>query len=164
MTISVLFFISRQIARYYKTQSFTPEMEDIFMFLALAFYLTMAGLYLSALPVVYRLLDYAAGLEPAWPTLYSDDVYMVEEFFAIDMLFWATLWSVKFSLLFMFRRLTNGLPRYRTYWIAVMCFTVIVLIGAIISNITACSSMTAWFTPGTSFRQAMEVGLWTANN
>lgn len=153
MSLSVLFFISRQIARYYKAQSFAHEMEDIFMFLALAFYLTMAGLYLSALPVVYRMLDFAAGLEPAWPTLLSDDVYMLKEFFAIDMLFWATLWSVKFSLLFMFRRLTNGLPKYRTYWLAVTCFTGIVLVGAIISNITACSSMTAWFTPGMSYKR-----------
>ncbi len=153
MTLSILFFISRQVARHYKTQSFVPEMEDIFMLLALVFYLTMAGLYLSALPVVYRLLDYAAGLEPAWPTLYDDDVYMIKEFFAIDMLFWATLWCVKYSLLFMFRRLTTGLPRYRLYWICIMCFTTIVLIGAVISNITACSSMIAWFTPGTPYGQ-----------
>jgi|SRR5271170_3307374 len=148
MTISLPFFIFRQVARYYKMQSFVPEMEDIFMLLALAFYLTMDGLYLSTLPVIYRVLDYAAGLTPPWATLVEDDVYILKEFFAIDMLFWATLWSVKFSLLFMFRRLTNGLPRYRAYWIFVMYFTVIVLIGSIISNITACSSMTMWFTPG----------------
>jgi hypothetical protein len=160
MTLSVLFVIARQIARYYKTQSFVPEMEDIFMFLALAFYLTMDGLYLSALPVVYRLLDYAAGIEPPWATLVEDDVYAIKEFFAIDMLFWATLWSVKFSLLFMFRRLTKGLPKYRAYWIFVMCFTVIMLIGAVISNITACSSMTAWFTPGMPFlKNALLLGL-----
>jgi hypothetical protein len=124
-------------------------MEDIFMLLALAFYLTMDGLYLSALPVLYRLLDFADGVGPPWATIIEDGVYMLKEFFAIDMLFWATLWSVKFSLLFIFRRLTNGLPRYRAYWVFVMCFTVLVLIGAVISNITACSSMTAWFTLGT---------------
>jgi hypothetical protein len=152
MPISAVFFVSRQVARYCKTKSFVPEMEDIFMFLALAFYLTMDGLYLSALPVLYRLLDFADGVAPVWPTIIEDGVYMLKEFFAIDMLFWATLWSVKFSLLFIFRRLTNGLPRYRAYWVFVMCFTVIVLIGAVISNITACSSMTAWFTLGTLFR------------
>ena len=155
MSISVVFFVSRQVARYYKTQSFVPEMEDIFMLLALAFYLTMDGLYLSALPVLYQLLDFADGVAPPWATMIEDGVYMLKEFFAIDMLFWATLWSVKFSLLFIFRRLTNGLPRYRAYWVFVMCFTVIVLIGAVISNITACSSMTAWFTLGTLFGQML---------
>src|SRR5579871_2338497 len=118
------------------------------MFLALAFYLTMGSLYLSALPVVYRLLGFAAGLEPIWPTLFSDGEHMLKEFFAIDMVFWATLWCVKFSLLFMFRRLTTGLPRYIAYWYFVMGFSVVALIGAAVSNITACSSMTAWFTVG----------------
>lgn len=148
MALAVVFSIVRWIARYFKTHSVIPEAEDYFMFLALAFYLTMNALYLSALPVVYRLLDFAAGLEAPWATLIDDDVYMLKEFFAIDMVFWATLWCVKFSLLFMFRRLSTGLPMYRAYWYFVMGFTLVVLIGAAVSNITACPSMTAWFTPG----------------
>ena len=58
----------------YKTQSFVPEMEDIFMLLALAFYLTMDGLYLSALPVLYQLLDFADGVAPPWATMIKDGV------------------------------------------------------------------------------------------
>ncbi|ELR04949.1 hypothetical protein GMDG_00206 [Pseudogymnoascus destructans 20631-21] len=48
----------------------------------------------------------------------------------------------------MFKALTNGIALYTNIWWGALAFTVLTLIGCIISNFTSCSSMDAWFTPG----------------
>lgn len=111
------------------------------MILALAFYVTMDGLNISALPIVYQRLDHLDS---------SAEGEYVPEYFAI-ITFWATLWCVKFGQLSMLYCITNGLAGPRIYWYIVIGFTILAIIGAVISNIIACSSMTAWFTPGITF-------------
>src|ERR1700757_1415535 len=45
-----------------------------------------------------------------------------EVFFTNSMLLWLTLWSVKFFMLFLYRRLVASLPNHLRWWWAVLGF------------------------------------------
>lgn len=143
MAISILFSIVRWAARYSRPNLAVSATEDIFMFLALAFYVTMDGLLLSVLPVVYQRLDN--------PVSSVEDEYIIKVYFAINIIFWPTVWCVKFSQLSTSYRLTDGLACPRKYWYIVTVFTILAIIGAVILSVIPCSSMTAWLTPGITF-------------
>ena len=137
-------------ARYFKTRKIPLDSEDLFIYMALASFAIMCALYLAAMPTFYNTEAIGAGKMEPYASLPNDLVALLKEFFAVQIFFWLTLWSVKWSLLFMFRRLTEGLPLYARIWWGVLVFTVLTFIGAFISEFTSCSSMHAWFTAGKS--------------
>lgn len=118
------------------------------MYLALASFAITCALYLATMPTFYNVTAIAAGKMAPYASLEADLVPMLKEFFAVQIFFWLTLWAVKWSLLFMFKALTNGIALYTNIWWGALAFTVLTLIGCIISNFTSCSSMDAWFTAG----------------
>jgi hypothetical protein len=148
MVLAVVIVILRTTTRWWKAHIF--QVEDYFMWFALASFISMCAIYLAAYPTLYSALAVAAEEEPPWATMESDLVAMLHLFFAVQLLFWTTLWSVKFSLLWMFRRLTLGLPLYGRIWLAITIFTLITYLACVVTEFTSCSSMTAWFTPGMS--------------
>ena len=140
------------------------EMEDIFMYVALASFAITCALYLAAMPTFFNLMAIKKGRMQPYPSLEHDLVVMLQEFFVVQFFFWLTLWAVKWSLLFMFRRLTEGLPEYNIVWWAVLVFSILTFIGACVSNFTSCSSLHAWFTAGQCSTprdaRAKEISLW----
>lgn len=64
------------------------------------------------MPTLYNAEAIAAGLMKPYGTLEMDLSAMLREFLAVQMFFWATLWAVKLSLLFMFKALTVDLPDF----------------------------------------------------
>jgi hypothetical protein len=151
-------------ARWYKIRKVPFQMEDIFMYCALASFAITCALYLSTIPTFFQTMAVKQGLEEPWSTMEQDLVVMLKEFFVVQFFFWLTLWAVKWSLLFMFRRLTDGLPIYNRIWWGILVFSVLTFTGSCISNFTSCSSMNAWFTAGecTSARdaRAKNISLW----
>lgn len=152
-------------ARWYKLRKIPYQTEDIFMYLALVSFILTVALYYSTIDTFFRVTALSEGREKPWATLNDDLVLMLKEFFVVQFFFWLTLWAVKWSLLFMFKRLTHGLPIYNQIWWAVLVYSVLVFIGCCISNFTSCSSMKAWFTAGecsTSARdaRAKAISLW----
>jgi hypothetical protein len=135
-------------ARWYKIRRVPYEMEDIFLYVALVSFIIMCALYLATIPTYFNIIAIEAGLMEAYPSITHDLVVMLKEFFVVQFFFWLTLWSVKWTLLFMFKRLTEGLPTYNRIWWAVFSFSILTFIGSCISNFTSCSSMHAWFTAG----------------
>ncbi|GJN75003.1 hypothetical protein PLICBS_009099 [Purpureocillium lilacinum] len=139
-------------------------MEDIFMYLALASFAITAALYLATIPTFFNVMAITAGQMQPYASLPNDLVVMLREFFVVQLFFWLTLWAVKWSLLFMFKRLTDGLPLYNRIWWAVLVFSILTFIGCCISNFTSCSSMHAWFTAGECATprdaRAKEISLW----
>lgn len=137
-------------ARWYKLRKIPYEMEDIFMYLALVAFILTVALYYATIETFFRVTALAAnpGQAEPWPTMADDLVLMLKEFFVVQFFFWLTLWAVKWSLLFMFKRLTNGLPVYNKIWWVVFAYSILVFIGSCISNFFSCSSMHAWFTAG----------------
>lgn len=134
------------------------------MYLAIVSFAITSALYLATVPAFFDVMAISAGEKQPYPGLDHDLVVMLEEFFVVQFFFWLTLWAVKWSLLFMFKRLTNGLPVYTQVWWGVLVFSVLAFIGCCVSNFTSCSSMHAWFNAGecTTPRdsRAKEISLW----
>ncbi|KAH7311803.1 hypothetical protein BKA65DRAFT_558443 [Rhexocercosporidium sp. MPI-PUGE-AT-0058] len=147
LVLSCVFIALRTGARWFKTRQIPFAAEDVFMYLALASFAIMTALYLDILGTLYNIQLIGAGLLPPYATLLDDLSVMLKEFFAVQFFFWSTLWCVKLSLLFMFQRLTTGLPTYSRVWWAVLTFTILTYVGCVVSQFTSCSSMHAWLSP-----------------
>ncbi|KAL6704806.1 hypothetical protein ACN47E_007610 [Coniothyrium glycines] len=65
--------------------------------------------------------------------------------FAQMFLFWTTLWAAKFSAMFLFRRLIQGIPQYlKAWWVS---FTVVLLLylGCMASNLLTCRPLNKYW-------------------
>lgn len=164
LCVAVIFMAMRTGARWYRSRRVPLDLEDIFMYVALASFAIMSALYLATIPTLFNLSAITAGRMQPYASLETDLVVMLREFFVVQFFFWLTLWAVKWSLLFMFKRLTKGLPVYNMVWWAILVFSVLTFLGCCISNFTSCSSMHAWFTAGlcTTPRdaRAKNISLW----
>jgi hypothetical protein len=146
MTLAILFVIARTLARWYKGKGFATE--DYLCWFALTCFITMCSLYLIVLGPLYTSQAVAAGTIPAPANILDQVRFLMGRFYAIQLLFWLTLWSVKFSLLWMFRRLVIGLPNYGRIWLGIVVFTALALAGCEISQLLSCDGgMKAYFTP-----------------
>ncbi|KAH0544804.1 hypothetical protein FGG08_001033 [Glutinoglossum americanum] len=141
--VNIVFVVARTFARYMKLRK--VQLEDIMMYLALAFFLAMAGVYLLVLPPLYRVIDVSAGRKPLYYGFFDDGYVIIKGFFATTMLFWATLWAVKVSLLLLFRRLMVGLTNYMRLWWTLLIFTLITFVGCVVSEVLSCEH---WFQIG----------------
>ncbi|CAM1503358.1 Fc.00g081340.m01.CDS01 [Cosmosporella sp. VM-42] len=164
LCVAVIFMAMRAGARWFKSRRVPMDAEDIFMYVALASFAIMSALYLAAIPTFFNVTAIAEGRIQPYANLPHDLVVMLKEFFVVQFFFWLTLWAVKWSLLSMFRRTTEGLPLYNRIWWAVLVFSILTFLGCCISNFTSCSSMHAWFTAGdcTTLRdaRAKNISLW----
>jgi len=124
VAVASLFMAARCVARWYRVWLF--QMEDLFMLLAYAFFLSMSISYLAIIAKLYRVTGVSEGLTPPYPAILKDSLALIKVFFTNSMLLWFTLWSVKFSLLFLYRRLMMGLPKHLRWWWAVLAFCVVV--------------------------------------
>lgn len=150
MTVAIFFVLLRTAARWWRGTGF-PATEDYLCWFGLACFVTMCSLYLTILRPLYTSQAVAAGLIPPPDDILDQVRFLMGRFYAIQLLFWLTLWSVKFSLLWMFRRLVDGLPKYKKFWLAIVIFTALAFAGCEISQLLSCDGgMKAYFTPGTS--------------
>jgi hypothetical protein len=154
----------RTFARWYKLRAAPFEVEDVFMYLALVSFAITTALYLATIPTFFNLAAITEGRMMPYASLERDLVVMLKEFFVVQFFFWLTLWAVKWSLLFMFRRLTDGINFFNKVWWAIFVFSILTFIGCCISNFTSCSSMEAWFTAGDCLTprdaRAKNISLW----
>ncbi|OCK73288.1 hypothetical protein K432DRAFT_340507, partial [Lepidopterella palustris CBS 459.81] len=67
--------------------------------------------------------------------------------FSQMLLFWTTLWSAKFSLLFFFRRLIVGLPKYMRIWWAAFMIVLVLYIACMTANFVACMPLSKNWSP-----------------
>jgi len=164
LCVGVVAVLMRTFARWYKLRKAPFEVEDCFMYLALVSFAIMTALYLATIPTFFNLAAITEGRMMPYPSLPDDLVVMLKEFFVVQFFFWLTLWAVKWSLLFMFRRLTDGIHFFNKIWWAIFVFSVLTFIGCCISNFTSCSSMKAWFTAGECMTprdaRAKNISLW----
>ena len=101
--------------------------SDYLVFFAFSCYATMCALYITLSPYMQRLYDFINGRSPPYPEMEQENAKMTKMIFAAPCLFWMTLWSIKGSLLFLYRRLLAGLPKgYTAIWwcIAGICLLV----------------------------------------
>ncbi|KAE8548912.1 hypothetical protein EYB25_009295 [Talaromyces marneffei] len=146
IAIATVFTAARFAVRWTQQQR-EFQIEDGISIFSWVSFLVMAILYIVVTPFLYR-VDIAVSTGQLYADLLKDSLFVIEIFFANTIIFWIVLWSVKLSLLFLYRRLFVGLPDQMKWWWAVLIFTILMFIGCVISNLTSCSSMHAWFTPG----------------
>jgi hypothetical protein len=101
--------------------------SDYIVFIAFAFYVAKCALYIALSPYMQRVYAVSNGEIPSYPGLLHDRVLMAKMVFIAFCMFWAVLWSIKLSLLLLYRRLLVGLSqRYNIVWwcIAGICLVV----------------------------------------
>ncbi|KAF4457683.1 hypothetical protein F53441_443 [Fusarium austroafricanum] len=130
------------------------------------FFLILAILYLYIVPTFFRLTDLGEGVIEPYATANDDALFTQKGLFTVSACLWFCLWSTKFSLLWMYKKLLVQLPFYTKLWYALVGFCALSLIGNIITLFLACSSMEAWFAVGkcTTPRdvKAAAVSMWFA--
>ena len=151
MIIGVIFVLMRTAVRWHASRRFSFG-EDGFCWLALGCQICVTGIYLSILNDIYFftkqnkiMMDALSTGDPAGATLHPDMEYHVEKMMKgiipIQHMFWSCLWSVKLSLLFMFKRLTERVPFHLKVWWGVVIFTVLAFASCVVSQLISCSDV-----------------------
>ncbi|EED12166.1 conserved hypothetical protein [Talaromyces stipitatus ATCC 10500] len=135
IAMTTAFTIARFAVRWTQQKREFQIEDGICLFSWVAF-LVMAILYIVVTPVLFR-VDTAISTGELYANLMKDALYVTEIFFANTMIFWIVLWSVKLSLLFLYRRLFVGLPDQMKWWWSVLIFTVLV---CVLDRIGECST------------------------
>ncbi|KAK7547085.1 hypothetical protein BKA81DRAFT_331784 [Phyllosticta paracitricarpa] len=146
LVLTTTVVIARFALRVWKKKPL--QIEDVLVFISYLFFLALTTCYIAVTPYMFRVYAVSEGKMERYDGLEDEAKIVIKIFFCSSMLLWCTLWSVKFSLLALYRRLMNGLKAYITLWWCLVIFCAVTLVGAIVSNFTSCSSMHAWFTPG----------------
>ena len=102
------------------------QADDYFLLLAYLCFLTLTILYIVLAPTMYRVTDASSGITPIYPKILADSLFMIKIFFANTLIFWFTLYAIKFSFLALYRRLMAGLRGYMQLWWAIVVFCVLV--------------------------------------
>jgi hypothetical protein len=103
------------------------ELQDYLIYFAFICFFTMSVCYLVIVPKIYQIGRVTLGVIKPWPTMMDDIVRYVRMMFVTTTLFWIALWSVKLSLLALYKKLMEGLPRvYMRLWWALFIFCLVV--------------------------------------
>ena len=103
------------------------ELQDYFLYFACACYLGACSLYITAIPTLFRIRDITLGKVPVPSDFIQFSALDARLIWAAQMCFWSCLWSVKLSLLCLYRKLLVGLPSiYIIIWrtLMVLCVSV----------------------------------------
>ncbi|KAI9820174.1 MAG: hypothetical protein M1827_005796 [Pycnora praestabilis] len=146
ISLAICFTVARTVIRYLNSRRL--YVEDGFVFLALVFLITMGALYVVAIPPLFQLERVASGKEKPGPTFVADSKVFLQCQFAIIVLFWSCLWCVKFSFLFFYRRLFEGIRKYMVWWWAVFVFTLVAYLGCWVTQLLACDPLSDYFIIG----------------
>ena len=71
--------------------------DDYALFVAVAFYFALCGLYIADLPYLYAFLNVTSGKTELSPSTLVDYANMMKFNFAVTPFFWIVLWMVKVS-------------------------------------------------------------------
>ncbi|KAI9756985.1 MAG: hypothetical protein M4579_003643 [Chaenotheca gracillima] len=138
--------------------------DDAVHLFALLTLLTSAIIYCWMVEDVYNVAMVVKGLGLLDAHFFA--VVMPRYFkyqFAIILLFWTTIWSVKISFLLFYRRFFDGLRKHLIAWWIVLIFTVGAFIGSCITFLTACGPTAQYFmivqcgSPSSLHRMAMSI-------
>jgi hypothetical protein len=114
------------------------EIEGAFLVVALLFFIAYESLLLEVMPIIYQLFRFSKGEINVWPTIVQDLSKFTALMFTSSLMSWTLLWSVKLSLLFLYRRLMNGLPHHMVWWKVVFGYTIVTYLYTMVTTFTSC--------------------------
>lgn len=124
IAVATVFFASRFGLRFWK--SVGVQWEDLFVVSSWMSFLALSVLYIVVTPALYRVTGATSGTFLQYPTMTEDALFMKKVFFANTLLLWISLWSVKLSLLILYRRLLSRLKNEMRWWRGALVFTILV--------------------------------------
>lgn len=124
LVITSLFAVARLTVSILRPKKFS--WEDGFLLAAYVFFLVLAIVYTILVPLLFKLNALAAGeLEP-YEGVMDDILFLQKMFFVATPALWLTLWSVKLSLMSLYKRLMTGIKLYERMWWVVIVLCVLV--------------------------------------
>jgi hypothetical protein len=108
VALSACFVVFRTCVQYQSSKQFF--VNDYWIFFAMLCDIVTAILYQVAIPPMYELAYIGAQLKPITAGFMDRASLFLKLQFAIDMMLWTTLWSVKFSLLLFLETVSWWLP------------------------------------------------------
>jgi hypothetical protein len=148
LSIVVVVVIMRTLARYGQTRKIPLAPEDLFIYVSLGSFAITCALDLASMPTYDNVMAVEAGSMAPYTGFLEDATVMRKESFTWQIFFWLTLWAVKWSLLFMCKGLTAGSPLQTKIWWGVLAFTILTLIGGVVSTFLTCGTWHAGLTAG----------------
>lgn len=154
--LAITFVIFRFAVRLFIVKKMTIDnvlASDVLASIALATLITMAGLYVQIVPVMFD-LDLAAAERPLLSSEsmleFKDraDRYLRIQF-GIIILFWTCVWAVKLSILIFYKSLFDRLSRVYLYaWWAVVAFVALSYVGCWVLQFLSCKPLGSYFNIG----------------
>lgn len=144
VSLATIFTIMRTTIRLHVSRRLF--LDDAFVYFALTALIAMSVLYTLIGRTVFEIV--LVGEDQEQPTLEFESQLPLffKAQFAIILLFWTTLWAVKFSFLTYYQKLFVGLPGHmRKLWWAVVIFTAFAYIGCWITQLLACLPIQTYF-------------------
>ncbi|MCJ1414658.1 hypothetical protein MMC32_000985 [Xylographa parallela] len=106
----------------------------------------MAVLYTLINDIIFQVVLVGEGLAPLSPNLINQLPFFLKVQFAIIVLFWTTLWAVKWSFLMYYRKLFVGLPGHMQHcWWGVVVFSVLAYLGCWVTQLLSCTPISTYF-------------------
>jgi hypothetical protein len=125
LVLGSVFIAARVSMQVWKRKAM--ELQDYFLYAAYVFFFTMSICFLVMVPRLFAIDEVTAGIIEPYPTMMEDVILYFRVMFASTALFWLTLWSVKLSLLSLYKKIMEGLPTvYKKLWWAVFVFCIVV--------------------------------------
>ncbi|KAL6705710.1 hypothetical protein ACN47E_006499 [Coniothyrium glycines] len=138
LTSSVM--LARVGLNFFRPKRLTAS--DGFIFIAFAFYVTMCGLYIAVSPYMQRVYGVVNGTIAPYARLEHDRLMMARLILIAFCMFWMTLWSVKISLLLLYRRLLVGMPRrYTIIWWSIVTICLVTHFGNYAMYLRSCGTL-----------------------
>ncbi|EED16080.1 conserved hypothetical protein [Talaromyces stipitatus ATCC 10500] len=138
--------ISRFFLRGLRKEPFRPE--DVFILFAYVTFNILATITLVVVPVAYQIMDVSADVKPIYNDLFDDEVFQLKILFASNILFPMVLWSVKFSLLALSKRVMYQQFEWIRAWMVVVGLVILTYVGNWISTLYSCTPIQDYFRPG----------------
>ncbi|KAL2202670.1 hypothetical protein CC79DRAFT_1372833 [Sarocladium strictum] len=121
--------------------------EDFWLVLAYVFFLTTSSLYLYLAPYIFKLQHLGEGRIPPYETFLDDVLLCRSVFFFTTIGLSACLYSVKASLLSLYKRLLQGgAMMFVVLWWVVVAVCFLAFVASITAGIMSCETPGAWFT------------------
>ena len=110
----------------------------------------MAVMYQLIIPTMFEIDSIIKGAAPG-PGFMERATFFLKLQFAIIVLFWTTLWAVKFAFLFFYRQILKGLPDQMRWWQALVFFTGLTYLSAWVTQLLSCQPISHYFVLGKVF-------------
>ncbi|CAI9625696.1 hypothetical protein GT037_000857 [Alternaria burnsii] len=145
LTSSVV--LTRIVLNILKPRRLTAS--DYFVFIAFVFHVTKCTLYVALSPYMQRVYAVSNGETEPYPELLHDRILMAKMVFIAFCMFWAVLWSIKLSLLLLYRRLLVGISqRYTVVWWCIAGICLVTFAGNYFFYFQSCGTIPGFWTGG----------------